>query len=63
MKKGTKVGELILNYDSKEYKYDLVVNEDVKKASYFKVLVNNLKDIVTGNIRKKWWLICHHFQY
>lgn len=53
LKKGTKVGELILNYDSKEYKYDLIVNEEVKKASYFKVLINNLKDIITGNIRKK----------
>ena len=49
LKKGTKVGELILEFENKKYTYNLIINEEVKKASYFKVLINNLKDIVTGN--------------
>ena len=49
LKKGTKVGELLLEFEEKIYTFDLIVNEEVKKASYFKVLINNLKDIVTGN--------------
>ena len=49
LKKGTKVGELIFEFEDKKYTYNLIVNEEVKKASYFKVLINNLKDIVTGN--------------
>ena len=49
LKKGTKVGELILEFENKKYEYNLIINEEVKKASYFKVLINNLKDIVTGN--------------
>ena len=49
LKKGTKVGELILEFKDKKYTYNLIINEEVKKASYFKVLINNLKDIVTGN--------------
>lgn len=49
LKKGTKVGELILEFEDKKYTYNLIINEEVKKASYFKVLINNLKDIVTGN--------------
>lgn len=47
--KGTKVGELILDYDDRTYKYNLVLNEEVKKASYFKIFFNNLKDIITGS--------------
>lgn len=49
LKKGTKVGELIFEFEDKKYTYNLIVNEEVKKASYFRVLINNLKDIVTGN--------------
>lgn len=49
LKKGTKVGELIFEFEDKKYTYNLIINEEVKKASYFKVLINNLKDIVTGN--------------
>ena len=49
LKKGTKEGELILEFEDKKYTYNLIINEEVKKASYFKVLSNNLKDIVTGN--------------
>lgn len=47
--KGTKVGELILEFENKFYKYNLVLNDEVKKASYFKILFNNLKDMVMGN--------------
>lgn len=54
LKKSEYTGEInISGSENKEYKYDLIVNEEVKKASYLKVLINNLKDIITGNIRKK----------
>lgn len=49
--KGSKVGTLYLDYDNNTYEYDLVVNEDVKKSSYLKTVINNLRDIITGKIR------------
>ena len=52
LKKGDKIGELILKYDKDNYKYNLILKDDVKKANYFKILKNHLKDIVTGNVRK-----------
>lgn len=51
--KGSKVGNLYLNYDGKTYLYNLIINEDVKKSSYLKTVLNNLKDTITGKIRKK----------
>lgn len=50
--KNTVIGKLILNYDNKDYEYNLIVKEDIKRASYLKILRNHLKDFVTGNIRK-----------
>ena len=44
-----RINELIFEFEDKKYTYNLIVNEEVKKASYFRVLINNLKDIVTGN--------------
>ena len=52
LKKGSIVGNLILDFDGKKYVYNLKINEDVNKASYFKIFKNHLKDIVTGNVRK-----------
>ena len=50
--KGSIVGNLILDFDGKRYIYNLKIKEDIKKASYFKIFKNHLKDIVTGNVRK-----------
>lgn len=50
--KGTIIGNLILNYDNKQYTYNLVLTSEVKKANYFKIFKNHLNDIITGNIRK-----------
>lgn len=52
IKKGSKVGTLILSYDNKKYNYDLIVKENIKKASYLKVLINNLLDVIIGNTKK-----------
>ena len=49
LKKNSKVGVLKLYYDNKTYSYDLVVNEDIEKASYFKVFSNLLKDVFSGD--------------
>lgn len=49
IEKGSKIGTLLLKYDNNKYSYDLIVKEEVKKASYFKILFSNLKDIITGN--------------
>ena len=50
LKKGDKIGKLYLNYKNKTYEYNLVVKNDVKKSGYFKMLYNNLKDIVSGKV-------------
>ena len=52
LKKGAIVGNLVLDFDGKKYIYNLKINEEVKKANYFKIFKNNLKDLVTGNVRK-----------
>ena len=48
IKKNSIVGKLLLNYDNKAYSYDLIVHEDVKKASFFEVYKNLFKDIING---------------
>ena len=48
LKKGDSVGILELTYNNKIYKYNLVVNEDIKKANYFEVYFNLFKDILSG---------------
>lgn len=50
LKANSKVGELILNIDNEEHIYDLIVKEDIKKANYFEVLTNLLKDVINGKI-------------
>jgi D-alanyl-D-alanine carboxypeptidase (penicillin-binding protein 5/6) len=52
LSKGSIVGNLILDFDGKRYIYNLKIKEDIKKAGYFKIFKNHLKDIVTGNVRK-----------
>lgn len=50
--KGEKIGILTLNYDNKEYKYNIILKEEVKKANYLKIFRNHLKDLITGTVRK-----------
>lgn len=48
--KKQKVGELILRVGEKTKKYNLITNKNIKKASYFKSLLNNFKDVISGTI-------------
>lgn len=48
LKKGDKIGTLYLSYDKNTYEYNLIVKEDVKKASYFKIFGNLFRDITSG---------------
>ena len=50
LKKGDTVGELTLQYNGKDYKYDLIVNKDIKKSKFLRMLFNNFKDIISGKI-------------
>ncbi len=50
LKKGDVVGELILTYNKKEYKYNLVVKENIKKAGFIRMLYNNFKDLISGKV-------------
>ena len=48
LKKNDIVGKLTLTYDNNKYEYDLIVKEDVKKASFMKIFNNLLTDIISG---------------
>lgn len=48
LKKNDVVGILKLKYKDNTYKYNLIVKEDIKKASYLKVFSNFMKDIISG---------------
>jgi len=50
LKKGDKVGKLILELENETKEYNLVVKENIKKSGYFTRLINYLKDIVSGNV-------------
>ncbi len=50
LKKGEKVGTLILKTKEGTKNYNLIVKEEIKKAGYFRLLLNNFKDLVSGNI-------------
>lgn len=52
IEKGSKVGELILKYDNNTYTYDLVIHDEVKKATFLKIFFSNLKDVVTGHLKQ-----------
>ena len=49
IKKNTKIGELTLSYDNSKYKYDLIVKEDIKKASFLESMLYLFKTIISGN--------------
>lgn len=50
LKANSTVGELILRYKEQEIKYNLIVKEEVLKAKFFRSILNNFRDIVSGNI-------------
>jgi len=52
IEKGSKIGELILKYDNNTYTYDLVIHDEVKKATFLKIFFSNLKDVVTGHVKQ-----------
>lgn len=47
---GDVVGKLKLTYDNESVEYNIIINEDVKKANYFETLYSYFKDIISGNI-------------
>jgi len=53
LNKGDKIGTLYLKYNNDTLKYNLIINEDVKKASFIKTYFNSLKDILSGNVSIK----------
>jgi len=51
IKKGDKVGEIeIFDSNNKIGSYPLIVNEEIKKKGFWKILGDNLKDIVVGDL-------------
>lgn len=51
IKKGDKVGMLLIKEDNKVIrKVELTVNKDIKKANLLELYWQNLQDILTGNI-------------
>ena len=50
LKAGAVVGKLKLTYDNESVEYNIIINEDVKKANYFETLYSYFKDIISGNI-------------
>lgn len=50
LKSGSIIGELILRYKKNVIKYDLIVKEDIEKANFFRAILNNFRDILSGNI-------------
>lgn len=50
LKKGDKIGTLILNYDGGTKEYKLITKENIKKAGYFTRFINYFKDILSGNL-------------
>ncbi len=52
LKKDSKVGKLTVTYENKNYEYDLIVKEEVKKSTYLNTIKNNLRDVITGSLTK-----------
>ena len=51
VKKNDKVGILELYSDNKKIgSYDLIINKDIKKDGIINIFLNNLKDIITGDL-------------
>ena len=52
IEKGSKIGTLLLKYDNNKYSYDLVIHDEVKKATFLKIFFSNLKDVVTRHVKQ-----------
>lgn len=50
LKKGDKVGTLTLEANNETLTYNLIVKENVKKSNILNRMINNLKDILNGNL-------------
>lgn len=48
IKKGTVIGKLKLSYDNKKYEYDLIVKDNIKKASILDTFYSLFKDLISG---------------
>ena len=48
LKKNSVVGKIKLTYDNKEYNYDLIIKENIEKASFIRVLNSILSDLISG---------------
>lgn len=44
------VGKLIVEFDNNNYEYNLIVKEDIKKATYLNIIANLFTDIVSGKV-------------
>lgn len=52
LKRNSVVGKYILKYNNKKYEYDLIIKEDIERISYFRLLLKNIFDVITGRINK-----------
>ena len=50
LKKGDKVGTMTLEANNETLTYNLIVKENVKKSNVLNRMINNLKDILNGNL-------------
>lgn len=50
LKKGDKVGTLTLEANNETLTYNLIAKENVKKSNILNRMINNLKDILNGNL-------------
>lgn len=50
LNEGDAIGTLTLKYNNKTITYDLIVKEKIEKASFIRSMINNFKDIISGNI-------------
>ena len=51
LKRNDVIGVLTLHYLDNDYDYNIIVKDDIKKSNYFRILINNLKDIISGNFK------------
>lgn len=47
---GEIIGKLKLKYDNETVQYNLVVKDEIKKATFFQTIISYFKDVISGNI-------------
>ncbi len=50
LKSGEIIGKLTLNFNNKEYDYNLVVKDNIEKSNFIRMIYNNFKDIISGKV-------------